>query len=147
MSEEFSAMAAGRQVVEMASRRFTLEGIDHVAIAVRDVELSAAWYCEVLGLERRHRDVWGSHPAIVGIGTTSVALFPVAGSSPTPRPGREVLAMRHLAFRASRGELENARAALAGRGIAFTEQDHEIARSIYFEDPDGHEIEITTYEV
>lgn len=127
--------------------RFQLEGIDHVALAVRDVELSAAWYCDVLGLERRHQAVWGSHPAVVGIGTTSVALFPVAGPSPQPRPGRDVLAMRHLAFRASRPEFENARAALAARGIETEIQDHQIARSIYFRDPDGHEIEITTYEI
>ena len=129
------------------SIRFHLEGIDHVALAVRDVEKSAAWYCDVLGLERRHQDTWGSFPAIVGIGTTSLALFPVAGSSPQPRPGRDVLAMRHLAFRASRGEFDNARASLVAQGISITEQDHQISRSIYFEDPDGHEIEITTYDL
>jgi catechol 2,3-dioxygenase len=127
--------------------RFLLEGIDHVALAVRDVEKSVAWYCEVLGLERRYQDVWGSLPAVVGIGTTSIALFPVAGSSPQPRPGRDVLTMRHLAFRASRREFDNACAALVARGIPITEQNHQISHSIYFEDPDGHEIEITTYDL
>jgi catechol 2,3-dioxygenase-like lactoylglutathione lyase family enzyme len=131
----------------MASRPFTLEGIDHVAIAVRDVERSAEWYCEVLGLERRYQDVWGSHPAVVGIGTTSLALFPVAGPSPQPRPGRDVLTMRHLAFRASQLEFENAKTALSERGISFTQQNHQISESIYFADPDGHEIEITTYDL
>jgi catechol 2,3-dioxygenase-like lactoylglutathione lyase family enzyme len=129
------------------STRFRLDGIDHVALAVRDVERSARWYCEVLGLERRHQDVWGGHPAVVGIGTTSIALFPVAGPAPQPRPGRDVLTMRHLAFRASRPEFDHARAALAARGIATETQDHQIAQSIYFNDPDGHEIEITTYDV
>jgi catechol 2,3-dioxygenase-like lactoylglutathione lyase family enzyme len=131
----------------MGIRPFALEGIDHVAIAVRDVERSAAWYCEVLGLERRYQEVWGSHPAVVGIGTTSLALFPVAGPSPLPRPGRDVLTMRHLAFRASRRDFENAKTALSARGIGFTEQNHQISESFYFEDPDRHEIEITTYEV
>ena len=111
------------------STRIHLEGIDHVALAVRDVEKSAAWYCEVLGLERRHQDVWGSFPAVVGIGTTSIALFPVAGSSPQPSPGRDVLTMRHLAFRASRREFDNARAALVARGIPITEQDHPRRRT------------------
>jgi catechol 2,3-dioxygenase-like lactoylglutathione lyase family enzyme len=129
------------------SIRFQLEGIDHVALAVRDVEKSAVWYCEVLGLERRHQEIWGSFPAVVGIGTTSIALFPVAGSSPQPRPGRDVLTMRHLAFRASRREFENARSVLAARGISTEMQDHQISQSIYFTDPDGHEIEITTYEI
>jgi catechol 2,3-dioxygenase-like lactoylglutathione lyase family enzyme len=130
-----------------ARTRFQLDGIDHVALAVRDVEASVRWYCDVLGLERRHQEVWGSHPAIVGIGTTSLALFPVAGPSPQPPPGRDVLAMRHLAFRASRPEFDAARAALASRGITLEQQDHQISQSIYFSDPDGHEIEITTYEI
>ena len=89
---------------------FTLNGIDHVALAVPAVEPSARWYCDVLGLERRYQEAWGNHPAVVGIGTTSLALFPVAGPSPQPRPGRDVLTMRHLAFRASRREFDQARA-------------------------------------
>jgi catechol 2,3-dioxygenase-like lactoylglutathione lyase family enzyme len=36
---------------------------------------------------------------------------------------------------------------LKKRGIKFEFQDHEIALSIYFRDPDGHQLEITTYEV
>ena len=36
---------------------------------------------------------------------------------------------------------------LEKRGIKFEFQDHEIAHSIYFRDPDGHQLEITTYEV
>jgi len=131
----------------MSTSRFKLDGIDHVALSVRDVDRSAAWYCEVLGLERRYENVWGSHPAVVGIGTTSLALFPVTGPVPQPPPGRDVLAMRHLAFRATRAEFGHARAALEARGIAVEHQDHQISESIYFNDPDGHEIEITTYEV
>ena len=36
---------------------------------------------------------------------------------------------------------------LKKHGIKFEFQDHEIAHSIYFRDPDGHQLEITTYEV
>jgi len=36
---------------------------------------------------------------------------------------------------------------LKKRGIKFEFQDHEIAHSIYFRDPDGHQLEITTYQV
>jgi catechol 2,3-dioxygenase-like lactoylglutathione lyase family enzyme len=46
-----------------------LEQLDHVAIAVRDVERSVEWYRDVLGLERRH-EVWGSYPAMVCAITT-----------------------------------------------------------------------------
>lgn len=125
---------------------FQLQGIDHVAIAVRDVDRSVAWYRDVLGLERRH-DVWGNEPAMVGVGTTAVALFPVEGKDPKPRPGRDALAMRHLAFRVDRANFEAAQDALRGRGIPFEGQHHGIAESIYFDDPDGHQLEITTYDV
>lgn len=123
------------------------EGIDHVAISVRDVSASARWYQEVLGLRRVHEDVWGDFPAVVGAGTTAIALFPVAGDQPNPRPGRDTIAMRHLAFRVSKSNLERAKQLLARREIPFTEQHHQIAMSIYFFDPDGHEIELTTYEL
>jgi catechol 2,3-dioxygenase-like lactoylglutathione lyase family enzyme len=126
---------------------FSIEGIDHIALAVKDVERSVAWYKDVLGLERRHEDAWGNYPAMVGIGTTSIALFPVDGAEPKPSPGRDVLAMRHFAFRTDRANFDRARRELSQRGIPFEAQHHGISESIYFHDPDGHEVEITTYEV
>ena len=126
---------------------FQLEGIDHVAIAVRNVPRSVEWYRTVLRLERRHEDVWGDCPAIVGIGTTAIALFPVSGGEPAPVPGRSALAMRHVAFRATAANFADAQQSLTRQGIAFEFQDHRISHSIYFSDPDGHQIEITTYEI
>ncbi len=126
---------------------FVLEGIDHVALAVRDVQRSAAWYQDVLGLTRLYEDVWGDFPAIVGTGTTSIALFPVQGNEPKGRPGRDTLAMRHLAFRVDAANFAGARQALEARGIAVEFEDHGIAHSIYFSDPDGHALEITTYDL
>ena len=124
-----------------------LEGIDHVALAVRDVQQSVSWYCEVLGLTRRHAEAWGDFPAVVGCGDTSLALFPVASAAPKPPPARDVLAVRHIAFRTGRQDFESARAALRERGIPHEFEDHAIAHSIYFHDPDGHRLEITTYDV
>jgi catechol 2,3-dioxygenase-like lactoylglutathione lyase family enzyme len=126
---------------------FETEGIDHVALAVRDVRRSARWYEDVLGLTRRHEKVWADYPAVVGAGSTAIALFPVEGNAPKPRPGRDVLAMRHVAFRVNAVNFARAQAELTARGIAFVFQDHQIARSIYLHDPDGHEIELTTYEL
>jgi catechol 2,3-dioxygenase-like lactoylglutathione lyase family enzyme len=126
---------------------FSIEGIDHIALAVSDVERSVAWYKEVLGLERRYEDAWGSYPAMVGVGTTSIALFPVEGPVAKPSPGRDVLAMRHFAFRADRANFDLARRELSQRGIPLEAQHHGVSESIYFHDPDGHEVEITTYEM
>lgn len=125
---------------------FEVQGIDHVALAVRDVRRSVRWYQDVLGLERRYQDVWGEYPAVIGAGTTTVALFPAEGT-PRSAPGRDVLGMRHLAFRVDAGNFDRAQLTLRDRGIAFEFQDHGIAHSIYFHDPDGHQIEITTYQV
>ncbi len=124
-----------------------LDGIDHVAIAVRDVARSAAWYQRVLGLERLYEGAWDDVPTMVGIGTTAIALFPIKSEEVKPPPAKNVVAMRHLAFRAGRRCFESARAHLEQLGIECEFQDHEIAHSIYFRDPDGHQLEITTYEL
>ena len=124
-----------------------VEGIDHVALAERDVARSVAWYQQTLGLERVNQDVWGDFPAMVGIGTTSLALFPIQVKDPKPPPGKDTIAIRHVAFRATRSCFEAAKAHLKNLEIEFEFQDHDIAHSVFFRDPDGHEIEITTYEV
>jgi catechol 2,3-dioxygenase-like lactoylglutathione lyase family enzyme len=124
-----------------------LEGIDHVALTVLDLGRSIAWYQNVLGLERRYAEVWGDFPAVLGVGTTSLALFPAPVSDPAPPPGREVLSIRHIAFRVDRASFEQARAELEAHGLAPTFQDHTASHSLYFTDPDGHQLEITTYDV
>jgi catechol 2,3-dioxygenase len=119
--------------------------IDHVAIAVRDVGRSVEWYTEVLGLDRRHPE-WGAEPAMVCAGDTCIALFAVEGEGAASR-GRDAIAMRHLAFRVDRAGFERAQDELRDRGIEFEFMDHETAHSVYFQDPDGHRLEITTYEL
>jgi catechol 2,3-dioxygenase-like lactoylglutathione lyase family enzyme len=122
-----------------------LEGIDHVAMGVRDVERSAKWYAEVLGFERLHEGVWGGVPTFVAKGNTGIALFPT--SQETKPSGHRATRMLHLAFRADRENFLAAQRELEKRGIKFEFQDHEISHSIYFHDPDGHQLEITTYEL
>ncbi len=123
-----------------------LDGIDHVALAVRDVQRAAQWYIDVLGFQRRYEDMWGGVPVFVGKGTTALALFATREAKPIPRPP-EGITMLHLALRTSREGFVTAQRELKERGIAFKFQDHEISHSIYFSDPDGHQLEITTYEV
>src|SRR5438270_943268 len=102
-----------------------VEGIDHVALSVRDVERSAQWYIDVLGFERRHQGMWDGIPVFIGKGTTSIALFP-AKSNPTStslaavasakaasaRGGVRVL---HLALRANRENFVSAQEELKRR--------------------------------
>ena len=125
---------------------FELQGLDHVAVSVRDVERSMRWYVDVLGFEHRYPGMWGGVPVFVAKGDTALALFPVRGQA-APGDAQHRIRLLHVAFRASRREFESAQRDLQQRGIAFQFQDHEISHSIYFRDPDGHELEITTYEV
>ena len=126
---------------------FELEGIDHIALAVRDVERSAKWYVDVLGFERRHEGVWNNVPTFVGKGTTGLALFPLREKNESAQIDRSATRMLHFAMRADRKNFLAAQNALQQRGIDFEFEDHAISHSIYFYDPDGHHLEITTYEL
>jgi catechol 2,3-dioxygenase-like lactoylglutathione lyase family enzyme len=122
-----------------------LEGIDHVAMSVRDVEKAAQWYIEVLGFERLYEGMWDGVPVFIGKGTTALALFPVREKS---KSGAQAdIRVLHLAMRANRENFLAAQDELKRRSIEFDFEDHEIAHSIYFRDPDGHRLEITTYEL
>ncbi len=110
-----------------------LEGIDHVALAVPDVEEAAKWYADVL--------------AFIGKGNTAIALFPARDGDSKSSARTSKIRMLHLAFRADHDGFLAAQEELKRRGIKFEFQDHEISHSIYFRDPDGHELEITTYDL
>jgi len=122
-----------------------IEGIDHVAMSVRVLERSVQWYIEVLGFERLHEGIWDGVPVFIGKGTTALALFPARDGSGSGPPAE--IRMLHLALRANRQNFLAAQKELKDRGIKFEFQDHEISHSIYFRDPDGHRLEITTYEL
>ena len=122
-----------------------LEGIDHVALSVPSVQRAAKWYIDVLGFERQHADVWGEVPTFIGKGNTGIALFPAKRALTSS--AQDEIRMLHLAFRADRKNFRVAQDELKRRGISFDFEDHEIAHSIYFRDPDGHKLEITTYEI
>jgi hypothetical protein len=52
-----------------------------------------------------------------------------------------------VALRVDWANFEAAQEHFRGRAISFEFQDHGAAYSIYFEDPDGLRLELTTYEV
>jgi len=104
------------------------------------------WYQDVLGLTRRYEKEWGDYPAMMCAGETCVALIhpPVTLPDSLP-PGRDP--DRHLAFNVDREGFDEAVRELCSRQISFTTDDHAISLSIYFFDPDGHWIEITTFDL
>jgi methylmalonyl-CoA epimerase len=66
-----------------------LTEIDHVAIAVNDLEAAVAWYADVLGAKVVHREVVGSdgvEEALVAVAESFVQLLtPTTDTSPVAR--------------------------------------------------------------
>jgi catechol 2,3-dioxygenase-like lactoylglutathione lyase family enzyme len=96
----------------------------------------------VLGLRRAHQEAWGDFPAVLEVNGSGVALFPNENGGPIPVDDP----MRHVGFRTSRRGLELAKAELLANGTEFHEGDYGVAWSVYLPDPDGYQVEITTYE-
>ena len=118
-----------------------LEQIDHVALRCVSPEATKEWYVSVLGFEHVFPGQWGGIPIFLRLGSTSIALFPLRGDHRQD-------SLSHLSFRAATyRDFTNAQDELRARGVAFEFQDHEIAHSIYFSDPDGFQLEITTYDL
>ena len=103
-----------------------------------------AWYVTTLGFERVFAEHWSGVPIFLRLGSTFIALFPRRDAdSPVVKN-----AISHLAFRASSyADFKSAQTELQTRGISFEFQDHEVSHSIYFRDPDGFQLEITTYDL
>ncbi len=120
-----------------------LLGVDHVHVFVRDRAAAEAWYARVLGLARSPGlAFWaaGGGPLTLqdAADTVHLALFERA-----PQPNRATVALRTSAagLRAWQAHLATF------PEITVTAEDHQVALSIYFSDPDGNPYEITTYEV
>ena len=120
-----------------------LEQIDHVALRCASPEATKAWYVTTLGFEHVFPGQWSGIPIFLRLGSTFIALFPQKSREPgSARPS----SVSHLAFRAATyADFRLAQSELQAQGVSFQFQDHEISHSIYFSDPDGFQLEITTY--
>lgn len=126
---------------------FKINFLDHVAIRVRDMELSAAWYRKVLGLTYYQLPEWGAFPVFLLAGKTGVALFPSHEEEPRPGSAAKAGKIDHFAFNVSRADFRKAKSKFKQLGLEVREQDHHYFHSLYLEDPDGHTVELTTLVV
>ena len=119
-----------------------IQGLDHIALAVSDLQRSVDFYCDVLGM--RIVDSGSTENAEFywlnfGVAQTlNLALNP--GQTPKAL-GVELDWSRtpHIAFSAPDATLEVFEKRLDGRGILYKRS----ATSLYFTDPDGNYLEVT----
>ena len=128
-------------------KTFEVGFLDHVAIRVKDIELSAQWYEKVLGLKRLSIPEWGNYPVFMSCGKSGVAIFPANLADPEINKQSKNTGVSHFAFNVSKEDFEKAQKHYENLTIEFDFQDHHYFHSIYTKDPDGHTVELTTIVV
>jgi catechol 2,3-dioxygenase-like lactoylglutathione lyase family enzyme len=130
--------------------RFTIDRIDHIVINCKSVEISAAWYQRVLGMERE--DFGVNHRTALKFGGQKINLRPIdadVGSWPTgvsADPGAtDVCFITAVPPNEVIGHLHD-------NGVQILQGPVERAgalgpiSSVYCRDPDGNLIEISSYQ-
>lgn len=129
----------------LAYRGAMITGLDHLVLCVGDVERSVAWYAETLRLTPERLEEWRSGAApFVSMRVNSSTIIDLFASEPDGRNVDHVAYVvapedfdRFVADHAD--ELEGSPRDLFGaRGIG---------RGVYLRDPDGHRVEIRTYDL
>lgn len=129
--------------------RFTIDRIDHIVLNVQDVELAAAWYQRVLGMERE--DFGPHNRTALKFGGQKINLRP-SGTDPRAWPTgvNDPPGTGDLCFVTAVGP-EDVLAHLQDCGVAILQGPVERAgalglmQSVYCRDPDGNLVEISSY--
>lgn len=134
-----------------APRRMRLTGLHHVTLICSDLEATTAFYRDTLGLaverDERNPDDPGARHVWFGDGAGTpgtLVTFLEYPAMPAGTVGRG--STHHIAFGVGGREEQAAwRDWLRSRGVDCTEVlDRGALQSLYFRDPDGHILEITT---
>jgi catechol 2,3-dioxygenase-like lactoylglutathione lyase family enzyme len=109
-------------------------GVDHIVLHVSDVQRSKKFYTEILGMTP-YRENEGQ--VFMHAGQQGVALFKKQGDAPLAA-GSD---LNHLALNVAAGTYETLKAELEKEGVAVSGRPGE-ERCIYFQDPDGHRLQL-----
>ena len=120
---------------------FRVQQIDHVEMFVPNRYEAAKWYRQMFGLEIvREYEFWAKEggPLMIAAGTTKLALFEgeTRGEQSTAGFHRVAFCVDGTSFVEFCRQLD----------IPHEKADHAKSWSVYFEDPWGHRLEVTTYD-
>ncbi len=123
-------------------------GLNHAVLYVRDAELTAQFFIEVLDFTRvaDYSDFKGG-AFLRAKGSTNdhdLALFSIGPNAEDSRAGRLSVGLYHLAWEVDTlDDLEAYGQRLQAAGALVGASDHGATRSLYAHDPDGLEFEVT----
>ncbi len=127
--------------------KFDIEFLDHIALRVKDLNISSKWYQKVMGLKEYKLPEWGEFPIFLLTGKSGIALFPADLSDRPNDPASKNVRLDHFAFHVTRENFVKAKERFTAMSLDFEAQDHHYFESIYLKDPDGHTVELTTLKV
>jgi catechol 2,3-dioxygenase len=122
-----------------------VRNVGHVVLKVRDIERSARFYRDVLGLKEVARANFGRPMAFFSTGENhhDIAVMEVGPEAPLPQPGGVGLYHVALVIGTTLDELRAAKAHLEAHGYTRLRlTDHTVTQSIYLDDPDGNGVEL-----
>jgi catechol 2,3-dioxygenase-like lactoylglutathione lyase family enzyme len=125
-------------------KEFNINFLDHVAIRVKDIDISVEWYEKVIGLKKCLLPEWKNYPVLMLAGKSGIAIFPANMSDPSLNKHSRNIKIDHFAFNVSNEDFEKAKRHYEKIEQEFEFQDHFYFHSIYTKDPDGHTVELTT---
>jgi catechol 2,3-dioxygenase-like lactoylglutathione lyase family enzyme len=130
--------------------------LDHIVLNVRDVDAMLAFYVDVLELQGERIDEYRRgvvpFPSVRLNSDTVVDFFPrrLWQHADLPGPGRHNL--NHLCLALTQAEWHAFGERLRRRGVVITAGPvsrwgaHGTGTSIYFDDPEGNQVEVRYYE-
>lgn len=142
----------------MAAPTGLIQKFHHVAFRCNDAKQTVDFYRDALGMElvgcmaedrvpSTHEPDPYMHIFLNAGGGNILAFFELPNSPPMDRDRNTPHWVQHIALQvADLDALEKAKAHLEGMGLdVIGATDHTIFKSIYFHDPNGHRLELSTW--